>query len=644
MVSFASDGGWPLTAVQYSLDGAATWTDAGRLTSPIIISDLPNGVAVSLLVRGVNGLGAGAASAPASATPHTVPGAPVAVRSVSGDGDVEITWTAPTSDGGAPLLEYRASVYADAARSGSPAALCTTSSGTSCSLTGLTLGAGYYAVVEARNSAGWGPESRYYIEATAVQLPAAPTLTAITPGDRRITATFTPGSPGGAEFLRYEYTLDDGLTWVAFTGSSTTAVIGGLTNGVDQGVRVRTVTTAGAGAASNSLSARPYGYPIVPTGITADGRDRSIVVTWAASDPNGGTIASYTATAFTAAAGGTTAATCTTTADLTCTITGLTNGTNYYVSVQVVNTEAMYSMRSDRVLGIPSLLPSAPREVEGEAADRAARLTWQVPSGRGASDLTGYVITCSKDAGAFVSCGTTTGLSIDVSGLDNGSSYLFRIAATNGNGTGPAAEIGPIVPLPAGTAPTFRATAPAEKGFTVELANYDPAAVYTFTAPQGVTVTRSGALLTVTGLAPGASAQITVTVKATAFLAASAVVTGTARAVAVTPGPQADPSKATAASPDASTASRRSLPPRATEIIAAAQVAPPATTAPPPLSKASPPMAQSPGSAPAAEAAFRTVWPFDLVPIAWALAFILLVSMLFFPLAAARRRRRGEQA
>ncbi len=82
--TIGSDGGSPLTDVQYRLDDG-DWTNAGTITSPFTISGLTNGTPYAVTLRGVNSRGDGAVSLSASSTPRTVPGAPTAVATVSED-------------------------------------------------------------------------------------------------------------------------------------------------------------------------------------------------------------------------------------------------------------------------------------------------------------------------------------------------------------------------------------------------------------------------------------------------------------------------------------------------------------------------------------------------------------------------------
>ena len=109
----ASNGGSPITAVEYRLNGG-TWFDAGTLSSPFTIGGLVDGMHYVVEVRADNAIGVGASSIPATATPAGLPGAPTGVAAVSNTGSADVSWTAPTDDGGVPLTGYTATAYSSA--------------------------------------------------------------------------------------------------------------------------------------------------------------------------------------------------------------------------------------------------------------------------------------------------------------------------------------------------------------------------------------------------------------------------------------------------------------------------------------------------------------------------------------------------
>lgn len=103
-----ADNGSPLLNHEYSLDDGATWTPfAPPVTgSPATISGLNNGQAYVLRLRGVNALGAGAASASVSATPFTAPTEPRDVTVSTPPGQAVVRWLPPLDDGGLPIDRY----------------------------------------------------------------------------------------------------------------------------------------------------------------------------------------------------------------------------------------------------------------------------------------------------------------------------------------------------------------------------------------------------------------------------------------------------------------------------------------------------------------------------------------------------------
>lgn len=83
----------------------------------------------------------------------TVPGAPTNVAATAGDASAQVTWSAPSSNGGASITSYTVT--------SSPGGLTasTGGSGRSATVTGLTNGTSYTFTVRATNSAGTGPAS-----------------------------------------------------------------------------------------------------------------------------------------------------------------------------------------------------------------------------------------------------------------------------------------------------------------------------------------------------------------------------------------------------------------------------------------------------------------------------------------------------
>lgn len=101
------------------------------------------------------------------------------------------------------------------------------------------------------------------------------------------------------------------------------------------------------------------------------------------------------------------------------------------------------------------VVPDAPTSVSATAAAGGASLSWTAPANDGGSAITGYVVQYSSDGGAnwstYSGC-PGTGTTCDLTGLTNGTSYTFQVAATNIVGDGPySSPSGSVTPAPSDT-------------------------------------------------------------------------------------------------------------------------------------------------------------------------------------------------
>ena len=98
------------------------------------------------------------------------------------------------------------------------------------------------------------PPAGIWVENDGAAAPAAPTLIAVTSGDRRVTVSFTAGANNGAAITDYEYSLNGG----AYTSAGTTTspfTITGLSGRTAYSVTIKARNSVGLSTASSSLSA-----------------------------------------------------------------------------------------------------------------------------------------------------------------------------------------------------------------------------------------------------------------------------------------------------------------------------------------------------------------------------------------------------
>ncbi len=121
-----------------------------------------------------------------------VAGAATGLAATAGNSQVGLLWTAPSSDGGAAISDYKVEYSSDSGSTWSTFA-DGTSTVTSATVTGLSNGTAYVFRVSAVNSAGTGTASG---TATATPTAPAPTTTTTTPPTIATPAPPAPGSGG----------------------------------------------------------------------------------------------------------------------------------------------------------------------------------------------------------------------------------------------------------------------------------------------------------------------------------------------------------------------------------------------------------------------------------------------------------------
>jgi len=203
-----SDGGSPITGYQVSKDNGENWTSLGQNIHGYFMTGLTNGTSYTFKVRAVNSVGVGT-EATVSATPvapATTPAAPGNFIATPGDGQVKLTWTAPSDDGGSPITGYEVS------KDNGASWTSLTQNNHTFTFTDLTNGTSYTFKVRAENSTGIGAE------ATATATPAATTATKAPPV---ITTTTLP--EGQQDEVYAPFTLaatgDQPITWSISTGN-----------------------------------------------------------------------------------------------------------------------------------------------------------------------------------------------------------------------------------------------------------------------------------------------------------------------------------------------------------------------------------------------------------------------------------------
>lgn len=251
--------------------------------------------------------------------------------------------------------------------------------------------------------------------------------------------------------------------------------------------------------------------PSAPRDLVATPGDGEVALAWSApADDGGSPVTGYHITvepggATTSVSGATTAV-----------VDGLDNGTAYTFSVTAENDNGI-GPAAEVGPATPAALPGAPGSVEVVPGDGHLAVTWAAPSGTGGIPLTGYEVTTTPHTGTRTV--SPAELSVDLTGLDNGTAYVVAVRALNAVGAGSPATSDPAVPLGLPGPPTSVAGEPASGQVQVSwLPPADdggsPVVSYTVTAsPGGATATVAGSVTTaaVLGLTNGTDYTFVVT-------------------------------------------------------------------------------------------------------------------------------------
>lgn len=393
-------------------------------------------------------------SPPASST---VASAPSGVSVTRGSGDaVTVEWTAAAGD---LAITYTATSYSSA--SGGTGTTVCTSSGTSCTGT-LARDTAFYVDVTAADA---GPTSltsspRVLVPGT----PSAPQSVLISGAENGLFVSWAaPASDGGSDVLDYvaeAYSAESGGTMLescsTATPSDRSCQIEPLTSGTAYYVSVTAQNAVGDGTASTRVRAVAGTVPSAPRSVHVARVSSGIEVHWLPPAEQGSSaITAYTARAFTSTSSSADAVASCSSAALTCTITGVSSTTRYYVSVGAANSSGE-GVSSSRVAAAVAGAPTAPRSVTVTRGDGFAKVRWLSPSSTGGSTITRYVArahTSATGGTVLAECSpVSTRLECDLGPLPNGSTYFIDVTATNHYSEGPASE--PRVSVTTATDPT----------------------------------------------------------------------------------------------------------------------------------------------------------------------------------------------
>ena len=222
-------------------------TNPGGITvqgtsSPITVTGLSNGTSYTFTVTASNALGNSQTSSPSNAvTPKRVADPPTNVAVTPGDGQVTITFTPPTDNGGSTITDYTVTA--------SPGGITASNETSPITLTGLSNGTAYRFTVVATNSLGDSLPSVESDPVIPASAPDTPTNLVATAGNGEATVAFEePSNNGGRTITGYMVTASPG--GITAGGISSPILVTGLTNGTAYTFTVVAINPAGDSVSS----------------------------------------------------------------------------------------------------------------------------------------------------------------------------------------------------------------------------------------------------------------------------------------------------------------------------------------------------------------------------------------------------------
>jgi fibronectin type 3 domain-containing protein len=245
----ASSGGTPIVGF-HAQDNTGTHFCNTNGALSCTISGLTIGSPYTFTVEAFNRWGTGLSSAPSSPIiAADVPSAATITALAAGNKRVQVTWTAPASDGGLAVGQYKVTASPGGAFCQTPGTV------TTCFVTGLTNGQHYTFTVVATNSLGDGPGGSPSAQVTPRTVPtAARLLKAVYATGHKTTVTWAgPANTGGAAISAYAVRWStNGKTWSSWTTTHLTRTWThvGFKKGAHAYVQIAAVNAAGRGAAA----------------------------------------------------------------------------------------------------------------------------------------------------------------------------------------------------------------------------------------------------------------------------------------------------------------------------------------------------------------------------------------------------------
>ncbi len=436
----ASNGGAAITAYRFYVNSVLTTPTSGTLGSSATFGSSLAGASVE--VSAVNSVGEGAKSAPF--TVATAPGTPTGLT-VTTDEDnqaaVDVSWTAPASNGGSAITGYR--VYRSL--NGTDYTLYITPSTTSTTVFAVPDGGQtVYIRVSAVNAIGEGAYSEATTGTLSDSAPGTPGSVSLAVSEPlELSLSWSPPVSNGGEAITgyiIAYTKPPSASEFTETvGAEVTSYTFSDPAGTQYSATVAATNSIGTGNPSSPVTATVVDVPGSPSWMSASassGTQGAIDISFIPPGSNGGSAITQYELYYDTGAYFSTGSSVFLSSDSAYTLTGLTGGQAYYLRVRAENAagSSEWATFGSNPVSASAAAPAAPTSfsVSPDYANSEWDAVWSEASD-GGSTITQYEI--QESDADFVSTTTETKSGTGSSysfGVDTPDvTRKFRIRATN---------------------------------------------------------------------------------------------------------------------------------------------------------------------------------------------------------------------
>ncbi len=297
--NFSNDAGVAFSGSGVTLQSSPTVNNSTSITVSVNISaGATLGARDVMVTNGDSGSGTKTGGFTISSS-ATTPGAPLSPYATSGNAEITVNWSTPSSDGGSAITGYR--VWRSLSSGGATTTIGTTTpSIRGLRDSGVTNGTTYYYKIVALNSVGVGPASTE-ISAVASTTPSAPQSATTTAGDQIVNVFWSaPASNGGSAVTGYRLKRSGAsggpYIQIASTSPATTNYLNSfLVNGTTYYYVITAVNAVGEGSNSSEAIGTPTApaEPPVATTTSVSSTTSSSARLNGNANPNNGATTGY---------------------------------------------------------------------------------------------------------------------------------------------------------------------------------------------------------------------------------------------------------------------------------------------------------------------------------------------------------------